>query len=39
MKVLFDKKSKYREFLPVDLVLKWDARKEDARKHDKFDHI
>jgi hypothetical protein len=39
MKSMFDKKSKYREFLPEDLVLKWDARKEDAGKHGKFDHI
>jgi hypothetical protein len=39
MKALFDKKAKDREFLPGDLVLKWDARKEDAGKHDKFDHI
>jgi uncharacterized protein with gpF-like domain len=30
MKSLFDKKVKYREFLPGDLVLKWDAGKEDA---------
>jgi hypothetical protein len=27
MKVLFDKKAKDKEFLPSDLVLKWDARK------------
>jgi hypothetical protein len=39
MKALFDKKTKYREFLPRDLVLKWDARKEDARKYGKFDHL
>jgi hypothetical protein len=39
MKSLFDKKVKDREFLPGDLVLKWDARKEDAGKHDKFDHL
>jgi hypothetical protein len=26
------------EFLPGDLVLKWEARKEDIEKHDKFDH-
>ena len=30
MKALFDQKSKDREFLPGDLVLKWDARKEDS---------
>jgi hypothetical protein len=39
MKSLFDKKTKDREFLLGDLVLKWDARKEDAGKHDKFDHL
>jgi hypothetical protein len=27
MKVLFDKKSKNKEFLPDDLVLKWESRK------------
>jgi hypothetical protein len=39
MKTLFDKKDKDGEFLLGDLVLKWDARKEDAGKHSKFDHI
>jgi hypothetical protein len=39
MKSLFDKKAKDKEFHPGDLVLKWDARKEDAGKHDKFDHL
>jgi hypothetical protein len=39
MKSLFDKKDKYREFLPNNLILKWDARKEDAEKHGKLDHI
>jgi hypothetical protein len=39
MKSLFDKKEKDREFLPGDLVLKWDVRKEDPGKHDKFDHL
>jgi hypothetical protein len=39
MKALFDKKTKDREFLLDDLVLKWDARKEDAGKHRKFHHI
>jgi hypothetical protein len=39
MKSLLDKKSKYREFLLSDLVLKWEARKEDAGKHGKFDHL
>jgi hypothetical protein len=39
MKALFDGKAKDREFLPDDLVLKWDARKEDSAKHGKFYHI
>jgi hypothetical protein len=39
MKALFDQKAKDREFLRGDLVLKWDARKEDSGKHGKFDHI
>jgi hypothetical protein len=39
MKTLFDRKAKDREFLPGDLVLKWDARKEYSTKHGKFDHI
>jgi hypothetical protein len=39
MKALFDKKAKDREFLPKDLVLKWDNKKEETRNHGKFDHI
>jgi hypothetical protein len=39
MKALFDHKAKDREFLPGDLVLKWDARREEFVKHGKFDHI
>ena len=39
MKALFDRKSKDKDFLPGDLVLKWDTRKEDSTKHGKFDHI
>ena len=39
MKSLFNKKSKDMEFIPGDLVLKWEARKEDAGKHGKFDHL
>jgi hypothetical protein len=39
MKALFDQKAKDRDFLPGDLVLKWEARREDAGKHDKFDSI
>jgi hypothetical protein len=39
MKAIFDKKNKDKEFLPGDLVLKWEARKEDSGKHGKFDHL
>jgi hypothetical protein len=39
MKALFDYKSKDKGFLPGDLVLRWDARKEEAVKHGKFDHL
>jgi hypothetical protein len=39
MKFLFEKKTKDREFLLGDLVLKWDARNEDVGKHSKFDHL
>jgi len=39
MKSLFHRKAKDRESLPDNLVLKWDARKEDSAKHGKFDHI
>jgi hypothetical protein len=39
MKTLFDQKAKDREFLPSDLVLKWEAKKEDVEKHGKFDQI
>jgi hypothetical protein len=39
MKALFDQKDKDREFLPSDLVLKWDATKEYSGRHDIIDHI
>ena len=39
MKALFDLKAKDREFLPGDLVLRWGARREEAAKHGKFDHL
>jgi hypothetical protein len=39
MKALFNLKEKYREFLLGDLVLRWDARREEAAKHGKFDHL
>jgi hypothetical protein len=39
MKSMFEQKAKDREFLTGDLILKWDARKEESGKHYKFDHI
>jgi hypothetical protein len=39
MKAVFDKKSKEREFIPRDLVLKWEAKKEYVGKHGKFYHL
>ena len=39
MKTMFDQKTKDREFVPCELVLKWDARKEDSRNQGKVDHI
>jgi hypothetical protein len=39
MKALFDQKAKDIEFLPGDLVLKLEARKEDDGKHGKFNQI
>jgi hypothetical protein len=39
MKALFDLKEKDREFLLDDLVLRWDARREEDAKHGKFDHL
>jgi hypothetical protein len=39
MKTLFDQKAKDRDLFPGDLVLKWEARREDTSKHDKFDSI
>jgi len=39
MKELFDRKAKDMQFLQGDLVLRWDARKEEVAKHSKFDHL
>jgi hypothetical protein len=39
MKALFDQKARDKEFFSVDLVLKWEARKENVGKHGKFDQI
>jgi hypothetical protein len=39
MKASFDRKDKDRDFIPGDLVPKWEAKKEDTGKHGKFDPI
>eukprot|EP01018_Ginkgo_biloba_P028760 Gb_40851 [translate_table: standard] len=39
MKALFDRKSKEGIFMPGDLVLRWDKRREDQGKHEKFDNL
>ena len=36
MKVLFDRKARERDFKEGDLVLRWDARREEKGKHGKF---
>jgi len=35
----FDRKTKPNDFQQGDLVLKWDARREDKGKHGKFEHL
>jgi hypothetical protein len=39
IKEAFDRRTKVDDFKLGDLVLKWDARKEDKGKHEKFDHL
>jgi len=39
MKIIFDKKEKQDTFQTGDLVLKWDARREEKSKHGKFDNL
>eukprot|EP00253_Pinus_taeda_P030493 PITA_30493 len=39
MKSLFDKKARERDFREGDLVLRWDSRREEKRKHGKFDNL
>jgi hypothetical protein len=39
MKEIFDKRSKERRFMKIDLVLKWDARREAKGKNGKFDNL
>jgi hypothetical protein len=39
VKTTFDKKTKKDSFQTGDLVLRWDARREDKPKHGKFDNL
>jgi len=39
MKAAFDKKAKQDVFQEGDLVLKWDARREEKVKHGKFNNL
>jgi len=39
MKDLFDKRTRDRSLQLGDLMLKWDVRMEDKRKHGKFDPL
>jgi len=39
MKGIFERKEKQRNFIPSDLLLRWDSRREDLDKHGKFDHL
>ena len=39
IKKIFVRKAKPNDFQQGDLVLKWDARREDNGKHGKFDHL
>ena len=39
IKQSFDKRVKENRFFPNDLVLRWDAIREEKPKHGKFDHV
>ena len=39
IKEKFDRKIKYNSFSVGDMVLRWDARKEQKGKHGKFDNL
>ena len=39
MKSLFEKMARERDFREGDLVLRWDARREDKGKHGKFEKL
>lgn len=39
MKALFDRKERDKSLHMGDLVLRWDVRREEKRKHGKFDPL
>ena len=39
MRELFDRKARERNFKKGDPVLRWDTRREDKGKHEKFDNF
>jgi len=39
IKTIFDRRTNKDQFFVGDLVLRWDARKEEKGKHDKFDFL
>ena len=39
VKSIFDKRENQKNFQVDDLVLKWDVRRQDRGKHDKFDNL
>ena len=39
VKSIFDKRANQKSFQVDDLVLRWDVRRQDQGKHDKFDNL
>jgi hypothetical protein len=39
IKAMFDRREKHRKFITGDLVLRWDSRRENPRKHGKFGYL
>lgn len=39
VKTIFNNMTKKTNFQVDDLVLRWDAKREDKGKHDKFDNV
>ena len=39
VKEIFDEREKYDTLSPGDLVLRWDARRQDKTKHGKFNNM